>query len=46
MLNSNIKIPLADTIHIDIIKYFNQEYVKIQDILQVFIFFYFYLYKF
>ena len=46
MLNSNIKIPSADTIHADIIKYFNQECVKIQDILQVIIFFYFYLYKF
>lgn len=41
MLNSNIKIPSADTIHADIIKYFNQECVKIQDILQVIIFFYF-----
>jgi hypothetical protein len=46
MLNSNIKIPSADTIHADIIKYFNQECVKIQDILQVIIFFLFYLYKF
>ncbi|CAG8754404.1 12237_t:CDS:1, partial [Funneliformis caledonium] len=34
ILNSNIKIPSADTIHTDIIKCFNQEYVKIQDILQ------------
>jgi len=41
MLNSNIKIPSADTIHADIIKCFNQECVKIQDILQVIIFFLF-----
>ena len=41
MLNSNIKIPSADIIHADIIKCFNQECVKIQDILQVIIFFLF-----
>jgi hypothetical protein len=44
MLNSNIKIPSADTIRADIIKCFNQECVKIQDILQVIIFFFIFIY--
>jgi hypothetical protein len=36
MLNPNVKIPLGDTIHNNIIESFKQEQLKIIEILQVF----------
>jgi hypothetical protein len=43
LLNPNVKVPGADTIHNDILKSFKEENTRIQEILQVFIFIFIYL---